>query len=96
MGMFCLAVSSGMLIWGRTLLVPYLRSWFFVLYWCICLLFAGAAVGIGAMDFLFTRRRYHQHHDDLIRRTLDRIREVENARTRSRSASAPHSTKRTH
>jgi hypothetical protein len=87
MGMFCLAVASGMLIWGRTLLFPYLRSWFFVLYWCICLLFAGAAIGIGCMDVFFTRRRYHQQHDDLIRRTLDRIREVESARSRNANSS---------
>lgn len=72
--MFCLSIAAGMLIWGRTLLIAHLGGWVFDLYWVVCLLLSGAAVGLAAADIRCIRRQTRQDHEDLARQTFERIR----------------------
>lgn len=45
-----------MLIWGRTLLEPYLQETIFLAYWFVFLIFTCGAVGISLLDFFAVRR----------------------------------------
>ncbi|HXJ59008.1 MAG TPA: hypothetical protein VNU68_20310 [Verrucomicrobiae bacterium] len=56
LGVFCLAIASGMLIWGRTLLEPYLEGTLFLAYWFVFLVFTCGAVAISLLDFFAVRR----------------------------------------
>ena len=63
-----------MLIWGRTFLQPYLTGWRFGFYWTVCAIFAGAAVSLSMIDILMIRRQLRRQHEELIRKTFERIR----------------------
>ena len=70
LGMFCLAVASGLLIWGQTVFAPYLNGVAFMLYWAICLLFTLGAIIIALIDIRVLRRRTSQERRELLQRTL--------------------------
>ena len=38
LGLFCLTMAAGMLIWGQTVLKPLLEGIGFLLYWAGCFL----------------------------------------------------------
>ncbi len=71
LGMFCLAMAAGMLIWGRTVLQPHLTGVGFVCYWLGCFTFTFAAIFVAMLDLRTLRRRAQEQHRELIRRTLD-------------------------
>jgi hypothetical protein len=73
LGMFCLVVASGLLIWGQTVFAPYLKGIAFMLYWAICLLFTVGAIVIALMDIRALRRRTSDERRELIERTLNEI-----------------------
>jgi hypothetical protein len=73
LGLFCLAMAAGMLIWGQTILKPHLDGLLFVIYWAFCFLFTIAAVFIALLDVRAVRRRIKEEHADLIARTLQEI-----------------------
>jgi hypothetical protein len=73
LGAFCLAVAAGMLIWGQTVLLPYLAGFGFILYWLLCFAFTIAAIVIALLDVRAVRRRIRNEQAELIRRTLDEI-----------------------
>ena len=73
LGAFCLAVAAGMLIWGQTILLPYLHGVVFVLYWFLCFSFTIAAVFIALLDVRAVRRRIRDEQADLIQRTIAEI-----------------------
>ena len=50
LGMFCLAVASGMLIWGNTILAAHLKGLGFLIYWIVCFLFTIASIVIALLD----------------------------------------------
>ena len=70
LGSFCLAVAAGLLIWGQTVLKPYLDGLSFLLYWSACFLFTFATIIIALLDMRAVRRRTQAEQQDLIRRTL--------------------------
>lgn len=72
-GAFCLAVAAGMLIWGQTVLVPYLKGMVFLIYWFICFLFTIAAIFIALFDLRSIRQRVRNEHTELIEKTLREI-----------------------
>jgi hypothetical protein len=78
LGAFCLTVAAGMLIWGQTLLKPYLQGFGFLIYWSVCFFFTFGAIFIALLDVRAMRRRTRREQQELIERTLD---EVENERT---------------
>ncbi len=73
LGMFCLAIATGMMIWGRTFLAPHLSGSRYILYWIGCTLFALAAVGISCADVWYTVRRMQAERRELVRITFDRL-----------------------
>jgi len=56
LGTFSLAVAFAMLIWGQTLLKPYLQGDLFLPYWLLFLIFTCSSVGISLLDFFAVRR----------------------------------------
>lgn len=87
LGMFCLAVASGLLIWGQTVFAPYLKGLAFLCYWTLCLLFTLGAIVIALIDIRMLRQRTRQERQDLLIRTLDEI-EEESRRVPSAHAEA--------
>src|SRR2546426_1002906 len=70
LGAFCLAVAAGMLIWGQTILLPYLQGIVFLLYWFLCFAFTFAAIFIACLDLRAVLRRIRNEQAELIQRTL--------------------------
>ena len=50
LGMFFLAASFAMMMWGQIVLHPYLAGVAFALYWSVCFGLSIAAVVIGILD----------------------------------------------
>lgn len=73
LGAFCLAVAAGMLIWGQTVLVPYLQGIGFLIYWAICFTFTISAILFALLDVRAVRRRVRDEQAHLIQRTIDDI-----------------------
>jgi hypothetical protein len=73
LGAFCLAVAAGMLIWGNTVLLPYLNGIGFIVYWLVCFLFTIASMVIALLDVRAVRRRIRNEHAELVQRTLKEI-----------------------
>jgi hypothetical protein len=66
----CLAVAFGMLIWGRTVLEPYLQGNGLLIYWLIFLTFTCSAVALGLLDFFALRRFLKAEQSRLAARAL--------------------------
>jgi hypothetical protein len=64
-------IAAGMLIWGQTILNPYLEGVGFVLYWVACLAFTGLALLTALLDIWAVRRRTREQQRDLLERILD-------------------------
>jgi len=77
LGLFCLAMAAGMLIWGQTILKPHLHDFPFIIYWTFCFLFTIGAVVIALLDVRAVRLRIKEERAELIARTL---REIENGK----------------
>ena len=73
LGLFCLAVAAGLLIWGQTILKPVLDGLAFILYWAICFFFTFGAIIIAMLDTRAVRQRTRQEQADLIQKTLEKI-----------------------
>jgi hypothetical protein len=82
LGLFCLAMAAGMLIWGQTILKPHLDGVPFIIYWAFCFLFTIAAVVIALLDVRAVRLRIKEEKAELVARTL---REIENEKEIERS-----------
>ena len=73
LGLFCLAVAAGLLIWGQTILKPHLDGVAFLLYWLACFSFTIAAILIALLDVRVLRRRNRDEQRKLIERTLEQL-----------------------
>jgi hypothetical protein len=73
MGLFCLTVAAGMLIWGQTLLKPYLQSLGFLIYWSLCFFFTFGAIFIALLDLRAMRRRTRREQEELLQRALQDV-----------------------
>ncbi len=70
-GVFFLLIAAGMLIWGQTILKPYLEGLGFVLYWLACMAFTGLALLTALLDIWAVRRRTREPQRDLLQRIFD-------------------------
>lgn len=70
LGLFCLTMAGGMLIWGQTVFKPHLDGIGFLIYWAVCFLFTFAAIGIALVDMRAVRQRVRAEQEALIRQTL--------------------------
>jgi len=73
LGLFCLTVAAGMLIWGQTLLKPYLQGIGFLIYWSLCFFFTFGAIVIALLDIRAMRRRTRREQQELLRRALEDV-----------------------
>ena len=71
--MFCLAVASGMLIWGRTILESHLKGPGFLIYWTACFLVTIASIVIALLDVRAMLRNIRNERVALFRRALKDI-----------------------
>jgi len=70
-GVFFLLIAAGMLIWGQTILKPYLEGIGFMLYWLSCLAFTGLALITALLDIWAVRRRTREQQRDLLQRIFE-------------------------
>ena len=70
-GVFFLLIAAGMLIWGQTILKPYLTGIGFVVYWLVCMGFTGLALVTALLDIWAVRRRTREQQRDLLQRIFD-------------------------
>ena len=73
LGVFCLAVAAGMLIWGQTVLESHLRGLMFLIYWLVCFGFTIGAIVIALLDIRVLRRRTRDEQRKLVERTLEQV-----------------------
>lgn len=69
-----------MLIWGQTLLKPFLQGVGFLIYWSFCFVFTFGAIFIALLDVRAMRRRTRREQQELLQRTLQ---DVENEQSDS-------------
>jgi len=60
-----------MLIWGQTILKPYLEGIGFMVYWLGCLAFTGLALITALLDIWAVRRRTREQQRDLMQRIFE-------------------------
>jgi hypothetical protein len=72
-GMLCLAVAAGMLIWGHTILLPYLEGTGFLTYWLVCFAFAIGSIIIALLDVHAILRNIRQERATLLRQAMQDI-----------------------
>lgn len=73
LGLFFLALSFALLVWGQTVLRERLKGTAFIVYWVCCFVFTMAAIVIALLDLRATRKRARREHEELIERTLNEI-----------------------
>ena len=73
LGVFCLAVAAGMLIWGQTVLENHLRGLMFLIYWLVCFGFTIGAIVIALLDIRVLRRRTRDEQRKLVETTLEQV-----------------------
>lgn len=71
--MFCLAVASGMLIWGHTILASHLKGLGFLIYWVVCFLFTIASIVIALVDVHALLRNIRKERLEHFRRAMKDI-----------------------
>ena len=85
-GVFFLLIAAGMLIWGQTILKPYLEGIGFVLYWLACIAFTGLALLTALLDIWAVRRRTREQQRDLLQRIFDEEASNEENKTNERDS----------
>jgi len=80
-GVFFLLIAAGMLIWGQTILKPYLEGIGFMVYWLGCLAFTGLALITALLDIWAVRRRTREQQRDLIQRIFEEAESNEENKT---------------
>ncbi len=74
-GSICLAVATGMLILGETVLKARLQQRAFIYYWLVCTLFTGITLLVALVDMRAVRRRSQREQSELVRNVLDAIKD---------------------
>lgn len=69
-GLFFLAVSFGMLVWGQTFLQDRLAGASYLLYWSVCFFFTFLAVTTALLDILLVRRQTRIDRKELLKRAF--------------------------
>ena len=80
-------LAAGMLIWGHTLLKPYLEGLGFVIYWLACMGFTALAMLTALLDIWAVRRRTRAQQRELLQHIFD---EVETNQEEERDQSDGH------
>ena len=83
LGMFFLAVSFAMMMWGQIVLLPHLSGVAFVVYWSACFGLSIIAVVIGILDVRAMLRNVKTERLALLRRAM---RDIKHSKDRSGTA----------
>lgn len=83
-GLFCLALAFGMLVWGQTVLKDRLEGMSYLLFWGLCFGFTIAAVIVALIDMRTLRRRTREEHRHLLERTLEQVEKDSEKKKRKR------------
>ena len=73
LGMVCLGLAAGLLIWGQTVLKRHLEGLLYLGYWALCFFFTTCAVFIALWDLRVLRGRTRREHRALLERTLEEV-----------------------
>ena len=79
-GVLCLAIASGMLIWGQTILTPHLDGLFYRVYWIGCLSFSALAVAAALLDIFVGRQWVKYERQVLAERIRHDLHQAESGR----------------
>src|SRR6185503_10791356 len=85
-GTLFLTMAAAFLIWGQTLLQPYLNGVGFLLYWFLCFVFTMLAIFIAFLDMRAVRRHLHRQHREMVERAIS---EAQEASTKSHQSKHP-------
>ena len=66
-------LAAGMLIWGQTILKPYLEGLWFVIYWLACMGFTALAMLTALLDIWAVRRRTRAQQRELLQHIFDEV-----------------------
>jgi hypothetical protein len=77
-----------MLIWGMTVLEPYLRGRWFVVYWLVCFFFTALAMATALLDIRSMRKNLRQERRQLLEKTIAQIRGRNDERNNSKPPNA--------
>jgi len=69
-GTLFLTMAAAFLIWGQTLLKPYLNGVAYLFYWFLCFVFTVLAIFIALLDMRAVRRHLHQQHREMVDRAI--------------------------
>ncbi len=78
LGMFFLAVSFAMMMWGQIVLHPHLAGVAFALYWSVCFGLSIVAVVIGSLDVRAMLRNLKTERLALLRRAMRDLKDLKN------------------
>ena len=78
LGMFFLAVSFAMMMWGQIVLQPHLAGVAFTLYWSACFGLSIGAVVFGILDVRAMLRNLKTERMALLRRVMQDIKRSKN------------------
>jgi hypothetical protein len=84
-GLLFLALAGGLLIWGQTILRPYLDGMVFLVYWFICFLLTIAAIVIALLDIRAVRRQTREEQRRLLHQTFQSVDKAEAKKERPES-----------
>jgi len=86
-GAFFLAVAAGMLIWGHTILLPWLRGTGFLIYWALCFLFTLSSIVLALLDAHAVMKQVESEQARLFERALKDIERDAEAKDEQRDGS---------
>jgi hypothetical protein len=89
-GTFFLTMAAGLLIWGQTLLKPYLNGVGFLFYWFLCFVFTVIAIFIALLDMRAVRRHLHQQNREIVERAISEAKKA----SREKSHQSKHPAQR--
>lgn len=88
LGMLFLILAGSLLVWGQTLLKPYLTGWAFIVYWLACFLFTGLAMLVALIDLRMVRKQIEQKHRQMWHHTMTDSDESSSAGSQTRRQSS--------
>ncbi len=74
-GAAVLGAAVLLLVLGQTILQPHLNGLGFLIYWLLCLVLTGVAVGVALRDARETRIQVKQERRELLEQTIKDIQE---------------------
>jgi hypothetical protein len=72
-GLVVLMVAVAMVVWGQTLLKPFLLGLGFIFYWLACLLCVTIVMATALVDIWVIRRRIRRHREEMFKQALMEI-----------------------